>query len=552
MQQNQKVSDGEGVRVHYNRPQLLGMLIDANEETNFWGRGTGKSEGRLSVRALKCIQAMPRSSGVNVAKTYLQILDRTLPAIIGHWQNLGMTRDVDFWVNKFPDKRFGLELPRFSPETAEHTVFVRANKNQVSAMRLVSQDRSGSSNGLSIDWIIADEARLLNQQRYESELIPTNRGNERYYSGSHLHHSVCMCTDMPYLPEGKWLYEREKNMDKEAVALVKGLIVELYRLNPKNLPVKELSVVRGRKVNRYQKDLNELRKGLSFFSEASSLENIDVLRESYFEQQRRQLSDFEYNRAILNIRPTNAQEGFYGLMNESHFYNAIDYSVVDGLSEKEYGTGKLNNCKKDNDLNRFTPLYAAPDFGGSINCLVVGQPDGQSFRFLKNLYVKNPLRVKELARAFCDYYRYYYRKELIFYFDHTHIRTESVADKNPKEEFVSELEKQGWSVYERYLGRTPSFYTRSCLWNLGFASDDSSVLAPIFNEDNCAELKNSMQNTSIKRGSKDDFAKDKRLEANKEADQLDAPHLSDAADILYFGIHQDVYLDSNVPASFIM
>lgn len=544
-------SNNTGVRVHYNRPQLIGMLIDANEETNFWGRATGKSEGRLSVRTLKCIQQMPRSSGVNVAKTYLQILDRTLPPILKHWQDLGMNRDVDFWVRKFPDKRFGLQLPYFTPETPEHCVFVRANSNQASIMRLVSQDRAGSSNGLSIDWIVGDEARFLNKQRYEDELIPTNRGNERYFANSYLHHSVCLCTDMPSSPESKWLFEREKNMDREAVLLVRALLVEIYRLNPKNLPLDQLAINRRRKILRYQRELFELRKNLSYFSEASTLENIDVLRESFIDRQQRQLPDYEFDRAILNIRPSNVQEGFYALLNENHKYIAIDYSVVDNIAEKDFGKGKLNNCKKDEDLNRLMPLHAAPDFGGSINCVVVGQPDGQSFRFLKNVYVKNPQRIKDLAKAFDEYYRYYYKKELYFYFDHTHIKTESVGDKNPKEEFVTELEKKGWTIHERYLGRTPSFYTRYHLWGIGFAGDDPQVMFPLFNEENCAETINSMQQTSIKRGGKDNYAKNKTLEANKEADQLDAPHLSDAADTLYFGVHRELTYDGfNVPEAF--
>ncbi|AYQ31389.1 hypothetical protein DTQ70_03990 [Runella sp. SP2] len=538
-------------RVHYNRPQLAGMLIDANEETNLWGRATGKSEGRLSVRTLTCVQQMPRSAGVNVAKTYLQILDRTLPPILKHWQDLGMHRDVDFWVRKFPDKKWGLELPYFTPETPEHAVFVRSNKNQVALMRLVSQDRPGSSNGLSIDWIVGDEARFLNKQRYDDELVPTNRGNERYFAGSYLHHSVCLCSDMPNSPEGYWLFEKEKGMDKEAVALVKGLNVELYRLNPKNTPLELLAPARARKIVRYRKELNQLRAKLSYYSEASTLENIDVLRESFFEKQKKQLPDYEYDRAILNNKPQNVKEGFYSLLGPQHKYNAIDYSVVDGLSEKDYGTGKLNNCKKDADLNRAMPLHAAPDFGGSINFLSVGQPDGNCFRFLKNVWVKNPQRVKDLAKAFNDYYRYFYKKELFFYFDHTHIKTESVADKNPKDEFVNDLETLGWTVHERYLGHTPSSYTRFNLWSFGFVGDDPRVMYPLFNEDNFSEGLTSMQNTRIKRGAKDPYAKDKGLEGDKEADQLLAPHGGDSADILYFGVHKELqYQGFTIPESF--
>lgn len=535
-------------RVHYNKPQLMARLIDAQHEVDLWGRGTGKSQGRLSVRALDMAQQMPRCSFVNVANTYMQLLDRTLPPMIAHWQELGMQRDVDFWIRKFPDKKFGLKMPYIMPETADHCVFIRANKNNVSLMRLVSQDRPASASGMSVDGIIGDEARYLNYQKIQDELIPTNRGNDRYFKGKHLHHSTCYMSDMPNTSESKWLIEEEKKMDNEAVRLIKAIQGYLFKMGSNAKARGKYTKAEESQLAFYQKELYKLRKGLTYYSEASTLENIAVLGVDFIKLMSRQLSPAEFNRAILNLRPDSVEEGFYPYLAEHHFYDdAIAYSFVDALKEDKYGKGKLNDCRKDSDLNRSIPLCIAPDFGGSFNCLTVGQRKLRNFNIINNFYVKNPKRVKDLGIDFDNYYKHFYKKELTFYFDHTHYQANPV-DKNPKDVLIDVLEARGWTIYPRFVGAAPSFFHRHHLWNAGLAGDDDKVLLPRFNKYNTEETRNSMQNTAIKRGGKDPFAKDKTLEKKVDADQLDAPHLSDSADILYFGANLDFFQEYNIPA----
>lgn len=535
-------------KVHYNRPQLLARAIDAKDERDIWGRGTGKSEGRLSVRALDMARLMPRCSFVNVANTYMQLLDRTLPPMLKHWQELGMQRDVDFWVRRFPDKSFGLKMPYITPETAEHCVFIRASKNEVSVMRLVSQDRPASSSGLSVDGIIGDEARYLNRQKLEDELIPTNRGNERYFKGCHLHHGTCYTSDMPNTPESKWLIEEEKKMDLEAVELIKALQIQISKIHTTARARGHYTRPEESTLKFYKQELFKLRKDLLYYSEASTLENIHIVGEDYIRRMRRQLSAAEFNRAILNVRPTTVEDGFYPYLAEEHFYVAIDNGFVDSFGEQLLGKNKFNDCRKDSDINYSIPLSVAPDFGGSFNCLVVGQRHHMDFRFLKNFYVKNPRRVKHLATDFDNYYKYFFKKEIVFYYDHTHYQKNPVSDLVPKDEIINELEGRGWKVYSRFVGQTPSFFTRHHLWNFGLVGDDPKVLRPIFNKYNTEELRNSMQNTQIKRGGRDPFEKNKQLERDTTVDQLEAPHLSDAADILYYAANQENLQSFDIPA----
>lgn len=538
----------EAQKVHYNKPQLLAKLIDAKDEVDIWGRGTGKSQGRGSVRALDMATMMPRCSFVNVANTYMQLLDRTLPPMISHWEELGMKRDVDFWVRRFPSKEYRFEMPIITPEVADHCIFIRANKKAVSVMRLVSQDRPASSSGISIDGIMGDEARYLSWQKLQDELMPTNRGNERFFKGCHLHHGTLWMSDMPRTAESLWLLEEEKKMDKEAVEIVKQIQFQLFRLNLKIQKQGGKTKSDEFKLGQYNKMLFEIRKELLFYSEASTLQNIDVVGIDYIKRMHRQLSPAEYNRAILNLRPDTVEDAFYAHLSDKHTYTAYHSHILEGLKEEEWGKGHLDNCKKDSDLIHSIPLSVAPDFGGSINCLVVGQRSGRDFLFQKNIYVKNPGRVKDLAAEFDRYYRYFYKKEVVFYYDHTHYQTNPNSDLTPKDEFISQLEARGWIVYPKFIGHTPSPYSRYHLWGLGLVGDDPKILLPKFNKYNTDELRNSMSLTAIKKGGKTGYEKDKSLERDKQKDQLNAPHLSDAADVLYWGEMQAYLADSEIAA----
>jgi hypothetical protein len=261
---------------------------------------------------------------------------------------------------------------------------------------------------------------------------------------------------------------------------------------------------------------------------------------------RKSLSESEFNRAILNIRPNTVEQAFYPNLSDWHFYNNLDNSVIDGLSEHDYGKGNLDNCKKDADLDRTQRLYMGGDFGGSINCIAVGQIEGKHFNIIKEFLVLNPGRIKDLCGKINDYYSPgYFKKELTFYYDHTHKAANPVSDLCPSDEFIDNMRHLGWIVKPVYLGHTSTPYVRFWLWGLGLVGDDDRILKPRFNEYNTPNLRKSMELVCVIKNGATEYAKDKRGERNKDLDQTLEPHLSDAADTLYFDIldadeHSDV------------
>jgi len=513
-------------RLHYNKPQLRSLLIGANEETAIWGRGTGKSTGLIAPRSIECIFAMPRSRGAFVGETYLQLMERTLPPVIQGWEEMGYKRgpDGDFVVCVQPPKEW--PRPYIGPLKPDHTIFWKNG----TVISLISQDRPGTSNGMSIDWIVGDEAKLLNKERLDNELLPTNRGNERYFRGIPEHHSVLWASDMPTSPKSKWLLDTEKQVDKELIRMILAVCVGMYKARMKG---------NAATFNRLKKQRDQLRAMAVFSSRASTLDNIEVLGLKYIQRLKRTLPELVFQTAVLNMPLTQVENGFYAMLDEDyHCYqdsDTIDYNYIDSLQLYLPGQGSISDCRKDADLDRSRPLSMSMDYQASIIPMVIGQRFGQYFRFQNAMYVLHPLRIKDMCREFLNYYKHYPTKELNYYYDHTSIgRGNASNDYSYSDEVYDLLDKGGWQVNMKGMGHTPSPYSRYMLWGYSLSGDDDRFLQPRFNKTNCKYLLLSMQQTEVKQFG-DEFRKNKAGERKLTLDQRETPHFSDAADNLLWG-----------------
>src|SRR5690606_17643579 len=112
------------------------------------------------------------------------------------------------------------------------------------------------------------------------------------------HHMVTMYTDMPTKQQAKWILEKAEQVNMDTVATVITLQVEFnkmmqeYKLERTTAPRRTYL---ERKLKNYYVALNELRfgqlndngereNGLLWYSEASTLENIQILGEKKFHQ----------------------------------------------------------------------------------------------------------------------------------------------------------------------------------------------------------------------------------------------------------------------------
>ena len=522
-------------KIWLNKPQLAAWLIKAKEEYGVWGRGTGKTEGPIALRSIFLQNSMPRGATGMVAATYMQILTRTLPPLEKAWQRFGYKPGVHYWVGQYPPKNLNIPKAIYHPRSPQHCIFWWNGH----VRHFMSLDRPGLANGKTVDAIDGDEAKFLNYQRYMDDIDPTNRGNREVFGHLAHHHAVTFYTDMPTFVSGKWILEKEKEQSpRELLTQIMNLQIEYNALeaelaHPRTTDPRR-KFLRG-KIRGYAAALNELRKGTVFYSEASSLDNIDVLGVEQFRQWKRSMRDEIFQSAILNKRVISVENGFYPLLNiDQHTYDAFDYTFVDGLQRLQ---GFVQDCRVDADIDRQKPLDIAMDYGG-FNCMVVGQERDNEYRVVKEFWGKddqgNYLRLKDLVARFVDYYRTYATKVVNFVYDHTAVGKDASRIMSYADEVSTLLDKAGWSVRRMYIGQQPKQDSRYRMWQLVLKEDNPQMKPVRFNKTNCEQLLVSIQGarTRMKEGRVD---KDKRDEQNSLIPQETTTHFSDAIDTLYIG-----------------
>jgi len=546
------MSDENIKKVYYNPPQLRANLVNAPVEIDIWARGTGKSSGRIAPRIIDNVFDMPRSLGVMVADTYQSMLTKTLPGILEGLERHGYIRGRDFFFGEFAPASWKWERPYNCPLKAQYLMHWRNG----SAMTLVSQDRPNSANGLNIDWIVGDEAKFLNQQRFEEELLPANRGHLALFGKHASHHSILLTSDMPTAEKGLWLLDKEKlYKEKQNLNRVNAVLDLQREIQRMKLSLSKASPQTQKrytfKIKECEKLINELRKGnavngipqMIYYSEADSFSNFDILGPAYFTQMSRTLSPLSFNTSILNKKQGSVKMNFYpDLSDEKHGYVKYNNTYLDGINY-DLNQASHVDSRMDDDVLSGQPLDVALDYGGSINGLVVGQRYGDEYRFLNSLYVLHPNKLKHLALKFKAYYQHHSSKKVRYYYDHTAKGTSAVIDFAYYQEFSEMLSKEdefgSWEVELIDIGQTPSHQYRYEMWERILSHQDASIPLFKYNSRNADDWALSCKLTPMKVGT-NGYEKDKTKERRKDYPQEQAPHLSDAGDTLIFGVIKDI------------
>lgn len=526
--------------MYFNPPQQRSILTYCKEEFDIWGRGTGKTQGPLAFRTINAANAMPRGATGLVGLTYMQLLDRTLPPLMKAWENFGYYEGLHYWIRRRPPKEFKIPDAIYPVLHPEHSIYWWNGH----VFHLISQDRPGSANGKTVDAIAGDEARFLNHKRYMDDIAPINRGNRELFGHLPEHHMVTMCTDMPTDPRAKWILEKKELMDTKSIAQIVNLQLELQKIEQQFILAKTAESKRYyyRKIREYQKVLNALRANTVYYSEASSLDNIEILGEDTIRQWRREMLWPVFRAAILNENVITVENGFYPLLDtDHHCYSMYDYSYIESLG-LYLPEGVIKDCRKDGDIIKGNPLDVSFDYNSSIKSLVIGQETKRFYRTLKSMYVKREEQkiLDDLVDEFCAYYKYHNVHHVNYFYDNTALVTDATRLETLADVVTNRFVHNNWTVNRMYIGQQPMHETRFRLFETVFKENDPKFMPCRFNRENCDALLTSMQQVKTRTG-KNGIEKDKRSESNTSIKQEEAPHLSDAWDTLYIGRFKTSY-----------
>lgn len=528
-------------KLHYNAKQMQVTKVDANVTMVVAGRGVGKSTSIIAPRAIRCAFSMHKSHGLYVAQSFMQLKTKTLPPVIEGWRKLGYVRDRDYVIGKRGPAHW--KTPYFMPvDDLKNFVHFRNG----SGASLISMQKEGSANGMSSDYVIGDEVKFWDRERFSHEIIPTMRGSSSgpsrvLWENNALWKSLLMCTDMPQGRSSDWIFEYEKLMDRGQVQLIEYVyekqqkkVMAYYQSDSESYKKRLNDEIKALEV-----ELNDLRKDCVFYMEASALDNLEVLGKSYLKSMKRELSPLTFETSVLNKRIRRAENGFYPDFDPD--IHGRDYSNDDYIDELGYDFDKLllvsTDCRADSGLVKKLPLEVGLDNGGDFNCVVTGQNLGTEVRINSGHHVHEPQLVRDLAHKWCDYYEPHkpYNRDVIYYFDHTAYPKYGTTVETYKKQWIDTLSSRGWNVIEVNIGFTPDYEVRHALHSDVCSNARADLPSLSYNINRCESLEISICNAGVKIGAKG-LQKDKDTEKQKKkVKPQHSTHYSDAYDTFLYG-----------------
>lgn len=417
-----KISKEDDVEVRYSH--ILRILCDW---INCWilvvigGRGLAKSTEIQAERTLAAIYDMPGSPMAIIADTYVNLSSKIMLAIKIGWKRKGYHEGIHYVCNQRPPEEWLKRCSITGIENFKNTVFWH-NGTVIFGGSL---DRPSLLAGLSVVHIFSDESKYQADTKINNTL-PILRGDAIRYGHSVFFLGMTITCDMPDVnnAEYDWFLKYVKDMDPERIVRILQIYNELNKVRIKILKESQKSAPNSKKLDKLYKEeeywLNgwiKARQEQTFFINASSLVNIEILTLKYLKQLYKPEDVESFKKSVLGMRPTlNKQERFYPLMSEGHFYyDGFDYGYYD-----KFAYGELTeNSKGLKYLNHNQPLDIGMDFGNMISMLVGQESNGTNgvYRIHKEFYEIPPNWIRDIADQFLEYFSGHDNKEINLYYD---------------------------------------------------------------------------------------------------------------------------------------
>ena len=528
--------------IYFNNPQRRTQLIGANTTVIVAGRRTGKTDSIASPFVLRNMQRMPGSTGGIVVPTFKHGLTNTIPGLLAALRRWGYLNGVHYVIGRKPPK--GFQTAIIEPTDYEHVISFYNGSRAI----IISQDRPGSSNSLTLSWLLIDEAKFIDYERLKDETLPANGGIKSYFGRHSFNHSILILSDMPQTKKGSWFLHYKDKMDTELIATIEATILEIYRVKQR---IKTEFLNRGKqpplhlrkRIRHLDKQLNQMRSVAVYYKEYSSIENLQLLGETYIKQMKRDLTPLTFQTSILCQRIGIMKDGFYSSMRESHYYDASNFDYLDKMwNDLAEDNGQIvnrpivNSSLADADVLPDAPICIGMDYNANINWIVAGQPVGKRLNIIHSFYTKFERKIPALIDDFCRYYETHQNKTVIFYYDTTALGSNyAVNEQDFRWVVIHEFERHGWRVHDVYLGNPMKHHEKYLEINEAFAG--RRRLMPFINRQNNEDLILALQTAGVSRG-RNGFRKDKGGEKLAETEEDLLQHRTDgtdAFDTLYIG-----------------
>ncbi len=414
MIQNNEEDEFDIIKVHGNTPQQMALIYRPRILISILGRGVGKTTGITVYRVWDIINIMPGCLFLLGCDSFKHLTTVILPALFTGLSKYGMEKNVNYWVDEFPPE--GIPKPLQVITNPKGFVFFDTG----AAMVYVSTNFQSHFNGMSVDAIIWEEAKLLKWDRVK-EVNLMNRGQLEYFGDRYCHHSVTVVSDMSDDPE-HWMYQYYDRVDAELLQLIASLSYKQWKLRKKLIESKN-----KRLTKQLESEIEDLEQRLHFFRskavmvmEYSSIQNMHVLGyDTIKEFLTNPVSDVMLN--VLSIRPTKGLRYYYMYLDrEKHGFSGINWDYVQKKNaldkwDYQYTTG--------DDTNK--ELVLCFDWNNNVISLAVGQQqtkNGRKRLRLLNIFYSmlGPGQgIQDVVRQFEEFYKARKYKKVTIVYDTT-------------------------------------------------------------------------------------------------------------------------------------
>jgi hypothetical protein len=424
-----------------NRSQSLIHTVNANLTACLWPRASGKTTGGQGPRIAHLSEVMPRSQAIFFSDTFERIHDRLIPNILSFIENeMGYVEGQDYVAFKKPPDHFEDSLIKLNK--FDHVVSFESGFRLCCA----SQKVSGSANGYNAQALIVDETKFVKPSTITTEVLPAIRGARKYFGHLPEYRSQWYFTDK-WEGDISWLLKlRDNHMNINLVKAVITLQMKLFELH--QIPDEELTPSIKSQIISLETRLQHIRRNLVYISDAKPFENFEFLGEKYYRDLKRDMSNLEYDIAILNHDPDKVAHSFY----PAYIGIKHDYHV--------------NNTE---DIQMGQPIAVALDYQWRITPMVAGQfgrlpgSDYKTFNVIAGVHSlhEDEGGIDKTIANFCDLMKTIgYNLNIVYYvYDHTAV-AKSPANK-PFYLLVEEsFNKRGWSVEFVNIGKASEHHLR--------------------------------------------------------------------------------------------
>lgn len=548
--------------LYLNPAQLITYNFGARETSIRGGRGIGKTT-IIALRYLNCAQSIPRGTGLFLGNSIKQLYTKTVPSMVKSIEQLTGLKEGIHFVRGHAPKNMNFKEPLTKPRVWENVIhFYNGN-----VCFLISMEVRASANSFNAAYLLSDETRYLPWAKVKEEVLPALRGGvfdhpgwkeelNPYYLSSFFVSDAAIT-----VKQAEWEKEEEHQTEKinERIA---SMLAEL-NVCP------ELAYA-----EKFIRRLNKLRCHSRAFFNFSSIENIEILGESYIRKLKRQMPPLLFNIQIMGQKKGVSKDGYYCNFDiDVHGYTAREADQTNALYNKfskkfvsqmydggstrrvEYETidleetGKIKNCVLDTDCLPGQPLRIAFDYGANLSAVVTGQTyrmDGtESLVILSSMYVANERKLRALCGDWCRYYEPHRQtcNDVFYYYDATAKQGGSYATENAEETkfyyvVTEELKKRGWNVRPVEMGRPMAHNQKYQFINDVLIGRQKPFLR--VNKEMNDYLIVAMENARVKMG-RNGFEKDKSQEKYQSEDGVAGPRetrtdITDALDTLLIGV----------------